>query len=291
MKKQWILPLTALLGGAAAFVLRLFHKHTGFEADTGLPIPGNMAGLALAVLLAALAILVILLVRRLPKEQEPGPAFPADFFTGSAGLLTLPVTGVFLMALSGLADLLEGLSGQNLLLALQTAANGNAAPDAALYASSAFSAKTQLLLGALGLLAAAGLFLGLTACRRKADAAPRRFQGDLLLMAPVALVVRLVLTYRVDSVDPALSSYYVELLALVFLTLGFYRLSSFAFKAGRTRRFALYAALAAILSIAALGDGRCLSSILLYAGGTLALLGLLLLRLEAAPPAEETPRG
>ena len=52
MKKQWMLPLTAVLGGAAAFVLRLIQQHTGFEAETGLPIPGNPAGTALAGLLA-----------------------------------------------------------------------------------------------------------------------------------------------------------------------------------------------------------------------------------------------
>ena len=90
----------------------------------------------------------------------------------------------------------------------------------------------------------------------------------------------LVLVYRVDSVDPALEAYYVELLALVFLTLGFYRLSSFAFGAGRTRRFALYTGAAVVLSLAALTDGAAgISSTLLYLGGALTLLGFLLLRL------------
>ena len=97
---------------------------------------------------------------------------------------------------------------------------------------------------------------------------------------PVALVVRLVLTYRLDSINPALEAYYVELLGLVFLTLGFYRLSSFAFGAGRTRRFALYTGAAVVLSLAALTDGAAgISSTLLYLGGALTLLGFLLLRL------------
>ena len=69
----------------------------------------------------------------------------------------------------------------------------------------------------------------------------------MLLVPVVCPVIRLVLVYRVDSIDPVLSDYYLELLALVFLTLGFYRLSSFAFGAGRTDRFALYAGLAVVL--------------------------------------------
>lgn len=291
MKKQWMLPLTAVLGGAAAFVLRLVQNRTGFESATGLPIPGNAAGAALAVLLAVLAVPLLLLVRQLPRETEQGPAFPAAFSTGDAKLLTLPVTGVFLMALSGLADLYEGLGLGSLLWKLHTAAPLNdsyytlsTTMGLELYGTSAFSAKAQLLMGLLSILSAAGLFFSLLACRSRDGAAPKAFNGNLLLIAPVALVVRLVLTYRIDSVNPALAAYYVELLALVFLTLGFYRLSSFAFRSGRTRRFALYAGAAAVLSIATLADGtQYLSSILLYAGGALTLLGFLLLRLAARP--------
>lgn len=285
MKKQWMLPLTAVAGGAVSFVLRLVQMRTGFEPATGLPIPGSAAGTALAVLLAALAALLLLLARRLPNETEQGPAFPADFASGDTKLLALPVTGVFLMALSGLADIYEGLGLGSLLTQMAAAAAGGYGEPAMLPAgTTGFSGRTQLLMGVLSILSAAGLFFSLLACRPKEGAAPKPFNGNLLLIAPVALVVRLVLTYRADSVNPALAAYYVELLALVFLTLGFYRLSSFAFRSGRTRRFALYAGAAVVLSAAALADGApYLSSILLYAGGALALLGFLLLRLAARP--------
>lgn len=293
MKKQWMLPLTAVLGGAAAFVLRLVQNRTGFESATGLPISGNAAGTALAALLAVLAALLLFLARQLPQETEQGPAFPSDFSTGSTKLLTLPLAGVFLIALSGLADLYEGLGLGSLLWKIHAAAPLNdpytlsTAMGLELYGASAFSSKAQLLMGLVSILSAAGLFSGLLACRAREGAAPKAFNGNLLLIAPVGLVVRLVLTYRIDSVNPVLAAYYVELLALVFLTLGFYRLSSFAFRAGRTRRFALYAGAAAVLSIATLADSvRYLSSILLYTGGLLALLGFLLLRLAARPQAE-----
>lgn len=286
MKRQWIFPLAAAVGGAAAFLLRLLQDRTGFEAGTGLPIPGNPAGIALVVLLLVLAVLLCLLARQFPKETESGPAFPADFAAGDPKLVTLLVIGVFLMALSGLADLLECLGLGNLLTRMSAAADpaAYALPTDLQTAVTGFSAKAQLLMGVLSLLSAAGLFLSLAACRQKGGAQPKPVNGNLLLIPPVSLVVRLVLTYRVDSVDPALEVYYVELLALVFLTLGFYRLSSFAFRAGRTRRFALYASAAVTLSIAALADGSpYLSSLLLYAGGALALLGFLLLRLAFQP--------
>lgn len=276
MKKHLILPALSVLGGTVAFLLRLLQNRTGFEPDTGLPIPGNVSGLALVVLLAVLAAALCVLVWKLPKEADPGPAFPQDFATTDTRLLTLPVMGVLLIALSGLLDLAGGfgitLGGPSLEDAyVLSAAMETYIPGPA------FSQKALLLMGLLSLASAGGLFLSVLSCRPREG---RAANGTLLLIAPAALVVRLVLVYRVDSVDPALEAYYVELLALVFLTLGFYRLSSFAFGAGRTRRFALYTGAAVVLSLAALTDGAAgISSTLLYLGGALTLLGFLLLRL------------
>ena len=287
MKKQSLLPLLALVGGAVAFVLRLLQNRTGFEAATGLPVPGNVPGLVLIALLAVLALAFLLLVCRLPGETDPGPAFPAGFAAGSSGQVFLPVAGALLMALSGLADLAEGLGGVNLLARLQAAADPYGA--VAMESVSGFASKAQLLLGLLALVSGTAVFVAAAACRQGSREAVTPFQGCLLLIPPVALVVRLVLTYRLDSINPALEAYYVELLALVFLTLGFYRLSSFAFQSGRTRRFALYACGAIVLCVAALADGGPhLSSLLLYAGGAAALLGFLPLRLAHAPGKYET---
>ena len=72
------------------------------------------------------------------------------------------------------------------------------------------------------------------------------------------------------------------------MTLAFYRLSSFAFQAGRTRRFSLYAGAAVVLCAASLADGSAyLSSLLLYAGGAVTLMGFLLLRLANSIEAEQ----
>jgi len=274
MKKYNALPLVSVVGGAAAFVLRLLQNRTGFEAETGLAIPGNLFGIALVILLVVLAAGMLVLARVWPGKGDGAPAFPADFITEDAKQLTLPVAGAFLIALAGLADVFEGLTSGNLLAQMRAAADpyGLAAAEASL-----FSSRVQLILGVLLLLTGAALLLSVIACRRKEGARSETCHPALLLVAPVVLVVRLVLTYRADSVNPSLAAYYVSLLALVFLTLAFYRFSSFAYECGDPRRFALYAGIAVVLSLASLADGGPhISSLLLCAGGAVFLLGFLL---------------
>lgn len=281
------LPLLAVLGGAAAFFLRLWQNHSGFEADTGLPIPGTAAGILLPLFLLILAVLLLVWVRRLPQEAEGSAALPRDFSTENPRLLVLPVAGALLMGAAGLADLYEGFGFGNPLTQFLSAADPYGVPVMEL---SAFSPGAQKLLGVLCLLSAGALLPAISACR-KGVGTEREFQTALLLVPPVALVIRLVLVYRLDSVNPVLEAYYVEVLALVFLTLGFYRLSSFAFGAGRTRTFAVYGALAVVLCLTALADGGpCLSSLLLYVGGGAVLLGFLMLRMSGSVSGQELPQ-
>ncbi len=283
MNQRYALPLTAALGGAAACVLRLLQNHTGYEAGSGLPIPGNPAALALAVLLAGLAAALALMARLLPAEEDPGPVLPRDFSTENAGLLAIPMCGVFLLALSGLSDLAESVS----LLPEGLVSSQHAIYGILRAGGLGFSPQGQMLLGALTLAAAVSLFPVLAGCRRREGGPRHKAPAAITLLPVAALVVRLVLTYRIDSVNPSLTMYYVELLALVFMTLGFYRLSSFTFQAGRTRRFGFYAAGSLVLCAASLADGSAyLSSLLLYAGGALSLTGFLLLRIANGLEAE-----
>ena len=284
MNQRYALPLTAALGGAAACVLRLLQNHTGYEADTGLPIPGNFAALALAVLLAGLAAALALTARLLPSEEAPGPVLPRDFSTENTGLLAIPMCGVFLLALSGLSDLAESLR----MLPEGLVSSRHAIYGILRAGGLGFSPQGQILLGALTLAAAVSLFPVLAGCRRREGVPRHKAPAAITLLPVAALVVRLVLTYRIDSVNPSLTMYYPELLALVFLTLGFYRLSSFAFQAGQTRRFGFYAAGSLVLCAASLADGSAyLSSLLLYAGGALTLMGFLLLRAANGLEAEQ----
>ena len=168
MDKRYALPLTAALGGAAACVLRLLQNHTGYEADTGLPIPGNFAALALAVLLAGLAAALALTARLLPSEEAPGPVLPRDFSTENTGLLAIPMCGVFLLALSGLSDLAESLR----MLPEGLVSSRHAIYGILRAGGLGFSPQGQILLGALTLAAAVSLFPVLAGCRRR-EGVPR----------------------------------------------------------------------------------------------------------------------
>ena len=272
MKKHVLFPLAAFAGGAVAFVLRLLQNRTGFDA-IGLPLSGNIPGIALIAVLLLSAALLFVLSRSLSPAGEV--SFPQSFAVENPTHLFLPVAGILLMAIAGLADLYEALTFNNLLVQIQSAADpySSTIPEAAVQAG--FSSASQLILGIASLLSAGALFLAVLACRKQ-ESSP--LCGTFLLVTPVALVVRLVMTYRIDSINPSLEAYYVELLALIFLTLAFYRLSSFAFGDGRLPRFALLSGLAAVCSLATLADGGPhLSSLLLYLGGSVTVLGFLLL--------------
>lgn len=256
MKKQHLPTLITAAAAVVAFALRLLQNLTGFD-ELGLPVAGNFAAIALPVFLIAAAAALFLLSRRLPQGEAP--RFPADFSTDNAALLTLPIMGIFLMLASGV------LGAAAIFL-----------PDV-IPSADGVSQSMQLIFAATAILPAVTLLPAAAACRKKQDAPDKEFDGTLLLAAPVCLVVRLVLTYRIYSVDPSLTAYYVELLALVLMALAFYRLASCAFDAGRTDRVSFCCGAAVMLCAAALADGGDLSSLLLYAGGALALLGFQLL--------------
>jgi hypothetical protein len=267
MKPNRLLPAAALAGGLLGFLLRLAQNRTGFEPDSGLPIPGTPAAMALVALLLVAAAGMPLLARRLPAEREDTPLDFSAYFSAAGNLLpTLLVCAVFLWALSG---------GLQIAAALTDA--GGAVLTATGYLP---SHKLPLLLGVLSVASAVCLIPLAAACLH-GKRASTRFNGNLLMVPVACLVSRLVLVYREDSVNPALSAYYVEILALTCLILSLYRASSFAFHCGRTRRFAVYTAWALMLCLTVLPDCATAADALFYAGGALLTLALLLLRLNA----------
>ena len=227
--------------------------------------------------LAAGIVLTALLSRALPAGSPHDPeSFLAAFSTRSMVSLNVLVAGIFLIALSGL---LEMAAGAGLFPVLR---EHDPAFTLALVSGSA-SRKLFLILGATNIATAMCLLSVVPACRRaghrEAGTSGHKLCSSLLLVPPAVLVIRLVVTYREVSVIPSLAVYYVEILALVALTLAFYRLSSFAFQSGDTCRFTLYAVSAVLLCLTTLADQTSFCGILFYLGCALSLLGFLLLRL------------
>lgn len=270
MKKYLLYPAVALAGGAAAVLVRLAQNRTGFEASTGLPVPGNLWARLLVAIFVLLGAVFFLLWRRIPlRADDPSATFSQSFSSTSVGLVSVAMAGTVLLGIAGVWETVAGLG---------LFSDGTAVPD-----------RLHMVLGVMSLLSAVGLFPAVAGCRRSgaheaAAPAPRQpIQGVFLLAPVVFCVIRLVVTYREDSIDPSLSAYYVELLALVFLTLSFYRLSSFAFCAGQSRRFFLYSMEAIVLCAAVLADPLPGYTRLYFAGSALVLLGFVLLRLDRLP--------
>ena len=263
MKKHLLFPALAVGGGAAALALRFAQNRTGFEADTGLAIPGNVPAMALTALAFLLAAALVVLLLRLPKDETA--SFPDSFSTRESTLLTLPVMGCLLLLLAGGADLATGLG---------------------IMGTAVFSDRFHLILGALSILSALGLILSLSDCRSGKWTAEKEPNGVMLLPVIVMLVMRLVVTYRLCSIDPTAGNYVIEILTLVFLTMGFFRLSAFAFGESKPRSFIFCAVMATVFALASAADFGthifALSSLLLYVGSGLALLGFLLLYLNGA---------
>jgi len=257
MKNTTALTVLSAAGGAAAFALRLLQEHTGFSPDTSLSIPGNLPARLMPVLLVFLGAALFLLVRRLPS-RHPDPRPFQDVFSVQ-GSVTPLVCGIALLTLSGAVEVRSSLSGSLL------SAPGGMLPAAAVLISGALTALSALCLLPSVLTASAGRR------SRSRRAAP----PTLLLLAPTALVFRLVLDYRARSANPTLEAYALELLALGFAALAFFNLASFAFGDGSARVFSFLAGGTVVLCTAALADGLDFAQNAAFGGCALFFLGFI----------------
>lgn len=273
--KRHTIPLTAVAGGAAALALRLWNLRAGFEPATGLPV-SHPSFPALLTLFGAVMLALLLQARGL--SDGGAPRFP--FRAQNSAPCVPAIAGMFLLALSGIADLYEGATGESVMDRL-----AGAAPTYHQYAGMisaeavGMGAGAQCVSGALALLSAWAVFECVRACLR----------GDLksraLVMLPaVALSFRLVTIYRIDSVNPVLQDYAPALVALMFQVLGFYCFSAFAFDSGNLTAFAASAGGAICAALCVLADEtEYVSAPLTLCGSASALAGFLMLALQAPP--------
>ena len=243
--------------GAAGFALRLLQNRTGFEPDTGLPIPGNIPAMALPALLVLAAVAVYLLACRCLPQKAEEKSFGELFRLEDKGGLSAVLAGGCIMAASGVLELLDTVGGS----AAAVSADGME-----VVAVGAGTGGSGMAIGVLSAAAGICLVAGAILCRKE------HTQPLILLAVPVCLLVRLILVYRLLSTDPVLADYYLEILGLMFLILAVYRLSGFAVQMGRPRLFAFYAGVTAVLALTMLPDGVS-SAVLLMLGGALALTG------------------
>ena len=265
--KRFAVSVLGVCFGAAGFVLRLLQNRTGFEPDTGLPIPGNIPAMALPALLVLAAAAVYLLACWCLPQKAEKRSFGELFRLEDKGGLSAVLAGGCIMAASGVLELLDTVGGS----AAAVSADGME-----VVAVGAGTGGSGMAIGVLSAAAGICLVAGAILCRKE------HTQPLILLAVPVCLLVRLILVYRLRSTDPVLADYYLEILGLMFLILAVYRLSGFAVQAGRPRLFALYAEVTVILALTMLPDGVS-PAVLLMLGGALALMGFQrMLRVDSA---------
>lgn len=274
MKQRDLFKVVPAALGIVCCGVRLLQDRTGFEPETGLPIPGA-ASVVLPVLLAVSALLLLALaLRTQPKGLVERP-FAQRFDLTRNGALTTALLGAGVMMFSGAWELMEALGGgQDVILSadgMELIARGGGADRAGVF------------MGALSVAAGACLLAGLLLPRRSEETAPLPLLG-----VPVCLLARLVFVYRLHSVDPVLAEHYLEILGLAAMILAFYRLSGFAVGAGSLRFWALYTGMTVVLALTMAADGG--SAAVLELGGAIALLALRgMARPVDAPPAGTAP--
>lgn len=258
MKNHIILPVLSIAGGVIAFILRFAQNQTGFSPDSFLPIPGNLPARLLLLVLAGFVLGLFFLTRKYPPQSTDPLSFRETFSV--QGEIAPLVAGLILLTLSG-------------ALELWFVRNSLPLPSAG---TPPFY-RGAVLLGVLTLFSSICLLpCVLTASVGKRSSFHHAPRAELLLMPVLALVVRLVLVYRIRSVNPSLEAYAVELLALVCAIWSFLSLSAFGFHDGSPRTFPFWSACTVILCLATLADKHDLSDIAFYSGCVLIQLGFLL---------------
>ena len=237
--------LAALVGGLG-LGLRFMQRKTGFEAETGLAVQGNIYALLLPILLALFVLLLLVAIRRTPfsviaAKRPFGELFDLE---EKAAAKAVSVCGILAMMAAGALEVFEAVS----------------------------ITRDALSLAAGVFLVVAGGCLFLTV---KALGAGEEGDGTYLLAAVCCAVVQLVASYRMYAIDPVLQGYYVELLALTAHVLAFYALAGFYFSGRGFGGFCFFTLIALVLTITSLADRHALSEYLTYLGMSGAEVGLL----------------
>ena len=166
MKNPIKFAVPAVLGGIAAFVLRRLQTAFGFETDTGLPVKSSPYGLALLLVLAVLAVVFALMVRRLPADREQPPVlFSQRFCSAETFPFFLLIAGLLLIVLSGALDLLAGLTDTSVM---QDALSAGSVSGGISTATSSLSPRLSVVQGVLTICAGICLFPVCKLCRREA---------------------------------------------------------------------------------------------------------------------------
>lgn len=238
---------TGVLAAFGAF-FRWLQNQVSFEKDTGLAVPGSVWPYLAAAWIAVAAVVLGVQCLRLKNQQRMHqPETFAEVF-GSPSRAAWIAACVFggVMALGGVI-LLVSVPVQELQRPL------------------------------LRVLAVAAIAVGVTfPTQLRSTAAQEPSTGTVVIAAlPILLFAFwLIVSYKMNIVNPTISAYAVEVLALCAATIGFYQIAGFAFGRPKAVRSVFWSQFAAFLCLMTLSDSRYMGAQCMLA----AAAGMLLLQ-------------
>lgn len=264
MRKDLVLPVVALAGGAGGFLLRRLQLAHGFEAGTGLPVQGDLFSallLALTLLMTAAFLLLCRGDHRVFRGYD-------EAFASSSRVVYLGNNVTAALLVLAAAWRMQKLLFQDWPATSYEAANAqmmSMSPLPILLSG----LVVPLLSAALCVGAAIALFL----------LARNNYRGEGRGNRTVAAVIPaygsclwLIETYRECSDNPILADYAYQLLAIVAITTALYFTAAFSFRK-RSGPFLLLVSsmMSVYLSMVALADGVELTEALLLLSAVVGL--------------------
>lgn len=261
MRKEILLPAVAAVGGLAGFGLRWWELNTAFEPDTGLPIsgaPATMALIALSVVVAAV-LLILSLTVKYPQFQGYDQAFSTK---GNTLYATVGVLSGFLLMGAG------GLMAYD-------------------FATGANPIYTRLIVAVMAV--ASGVCVMTTVRDNFKGTGNGKYSVPLLIPA-FTFCVWLIAAYQVRAGDPVQLDYVYELFAIITGLLGLYFIAGFSFDKGKCVPSVFFCLLGVYFSITTLADQHDWATLVLYGFSILYLLtSSALLLYNAARPLPVEP--
>lgn len=253
--------VTCVFGAFGAF-FRWLQDLTGFEADTGLYISGNIWSTALIIACAACA--AVLLVMTQGLRTRSGTVLPEDYAAALGGTTGFYKPGAFVLA---------GVMAAGSVLLLFSA-GGDSYP------------VFQVVLSVLGLLGAAGFLLMTSATWRKRQP-PLNCLGATLLVA--LFCFWLVVSYRENATSPVVWAYAMEILAVACALLAFYFVAGVPFGRPKPITAIFFCQFAAFLCIVTLPDSRHTGAQIMLIASAGMLLFFSWMMVTNLRPAESAP--
>ena len=255
MRKEILLPVSAVVLGAGGLALRRWELATAFE-ESGLVTPGMPSTLALGGLSIAAAVLFLVLALLL----RPAEGTETQTLKGDTLALSSTVLGAFLMLGSAALGCLE--LGAQFRQAAALAAQGKGG-------NPMLAVLLPFVLALLCLGSGVSLLSLGKDCYRGGGV--RRFSGTALLPA-YTCCIWLISAYQGRASDPVVQDYLYELLAIICALLAFYYVAGSAFERPRPGKTMFFSLCAVYFSLVTLADEHSAAELLRYGGCVFALL-------------------